>query len=69
MLNSKRVLVTGAAGVIGSHLVEALVTRGARVTCLVRYNSTWNIGNRELLPADIKATITIAAGNTNGPNF
>ena len=31
-----KVLVTGATGFIGSHLVEALVQRGAQVRCLVR---------------------------------
>ncbi|MHC1730169.1 MAG: NAD-dependent epimerase/dehydratase family protein [Syntrophobacteraceae bacterium] len=31
-----RVLITGATGFIGSHLVEALVQRGAQVRCLVR---------------------------------
>lgn len=31
-----RVLVTGATGFIGVHLVEALVARGERVRCLVR---------------------------------
>ena len=34
----RRVLVTGAGGFIGTHLVDALVERGARVTALVRYN-------------------------------
>jgi NAD dependent epimerase/dehydratase len=37
--NGRRVLVTGAGGFIGSHLVDALVERGAEVTALVRYNS------------------------------
>jgi dTDP-glucose 4,6-dehydratase len=37
--NGKRVLVTGAGGFIGSHLVDALAERGADVTALVRYNS------------------------------
>jgi len=32
----RRVLVTGASGLLGSWMVEALVARGARVTCLVR---------------------------------
>ena len=36
----KRVLVTGAAGFIGSHLTEALVKRGDRVRAFIRYNST-----------------------------
>ncbi|MDD1674731.1 MAG: SDR family NAD(P)-dependent oxidoreductase [Methanomicrobiales archaeon] len=35
----RNVLVTGAGGFIGSHLVEELLTRGAKVTALVRYNS------------------------------
>ena len=35
----RRVLVTGAGGFIGSHLVDALVEKGAQVTALVRYTS------------------------------
>lgn len=37
--NNKRILVTGADGFIGSHLVELLVRSGARVTALSQYNS------------------------------
>lgn len=37
----RQVLVTGADGFIGSHLVERLVRAGARVRALVYYNS-WN---------------------------
>ena len=33
------VLVTGATGFIGQHLVEALVQKGSSVTCLVRHTS------------------------------
>lgn len=40
-LCGKTVLVTGADGFIGSHLVERLVARGAKVRALIYYNS-WN---------------------------
>ncbi|HEY8288512.1 MAG TPA: GDP-mannose 4,6-dehydratase [Acetobacteraceae bacterium] len=69
MLDSARVLVTGAAGFIGSHLVEALVERGARVTCMVRYNSASSLGNLNFLPPDHLAALTIAAGDITDGDF
>lgn len=41
---NKLVLVTGAAGFIGSHLVEELLARGAQVRALYRYNSRNSMG-------------------------
>ena len=39
MLKNKKILVTGGAGFIGSHLTQRLVSAGAKVTVIVKYNS------------------------------
>ena len=39
ILKEKKVLVTGADGFIGSHLVETLVSIGCNVRVFVYYNS------------------------------
>ena len=43
-LGGSKVLVTGAGGFIGSHLVERLTELGAHVRAMVRYNSTGTAG-------------------------
>lgn len=63
MLTGRKVLVTGAAGFIGSHLAEALVARGADVTAMVRYNARSDIGNLEFLPDETRARLNVAFGN------
>jgi dTDP-glucose 4,6-dehydratase len=47
----KQVLVTGAGGFIGSHLVERLVDGGANVRVFVRYNSRGDPGLLRLIPS------------------
>ena len=42
--SSKRVLVTGSGGFIGSHLTERLVRLGTRTRAFVRYNSSGSWG-------------------------
>ncbi len=63
----KRILVTGAGGFIGSHLVESLVALDARVRALVRYNSRNDWGLLELLPQERKARIEVVAGDLTDP--
>ena len=43
-LKSRRVVVTGAEGFIGSHLVEQLISEGAEVKAFVHYNPTADRG-------------------------
>ncbi|WP_245435749.1 GDP-mannose 4,6-dehydratase [Microvirga calopogonii] len=69
MVAGKRVLVTGAAGFIGSHLVETLVQRDATVTAMVRYNSSSSIGNLGFLPDPIRAKLTVISGNIEDSDF
>jgi len=64
----KSVLVTGAGGFIGSHLVERLVELGARVRALVRYNSRNDWGLLELLPPSIKNEIEVVLADLTDPH-
>lgn len=57
----KRVLVTGAGGFIGSHLVERLVGLGAEVRALVRYNSAGSWGWLDKSP--VRTEIEVALGD------
>jgi NAD dependent epimerase/dehydratase len=65
----KAVLVTGAGGFIGSHLVEALVSRGASVRALVRYNSRNDWGNLEDVAPEVKKQFEVLAGDIRDPFF
>lgn len=62
-LSNQHVLVTGAGGFIGSHLVERLVTEGARVRAFVRYNSRADTGLLRYLPAETLRRIEVIAGD------
>ncbi len=59
----RHVLVTGAGGFIGSHLVETLVGLGAQVRAFVRYNSRNDPGLLKMLPADVLANVEIIPGD------
>jgi len=67
--SGRRVIVTGAGGFIGSHLVEALLEQGARVRAMLRYTSRPDRGNLEFLPADAMRQIEIIRGDIRDPHF
>ncbi|OOO00320.1 MAG: NAD-dependent dehydratase [Epulopiscium sp. Nele67-Bin004] len=65
---SDRVVVTGADGFIGSHLVELLVREGKKVKAFVYYNSFNSWGWLDTISSDIKSEIEIFSGDIRDPN-
>lgn len=59
-------LVTGADGFIGSHLVEALLGEGYEVRALAQYNSFNFLGNLEGIS---HPALEIISGDVRDPNF
>ncbi len=54
----RQVFVTGATGLLGSHLTQALVERGANVVCLVRDQ----VGHSQFERLGLAARVTIVRG-------
>lgn len=63
-----KVLVTGADGFIGSHLVEQLTMEGKEVKAFVYYNSFNNWGWLDSLPKSILKEIDVVASDIRDPN-
>ena len=61
--HNQTVLVTGAAGFIGSRLTETLVQQGAQVRAFVRYTSRGELGLLKYLPSAILSEIELVFGD------
>lgn len=64
----QKVLVTGADGFIGSHLVERLVDEGHKVKAFVYYNSFNSWGWLDTFPKEKLSKVEIFAGDIRDPN-
>lgn len=67
-LVGKKVLVTGADGFIGSHLVETLLAHGCDVRSFVFYNSFNSWGWLDSLPAKLVRDLDVFTGDIRDPN-
>ena len=67
-MKGKKVVVTGADGFIGSHLVEALLNEGCRVKAFVYYNSFNSWGWLDSFPKDKLREIEVFAGDIRDPH-
>ena len=61
------ILVTGAEGFIGSHLVEALVADGRRVRAMALYNSFGRYGWLDTLAPEVRDSIELVMGDVRDP--
>ncbi len=65
ILKDKSVLVTGAEGFIGSHLVEKLLSLGANVTAMVKNNFKEDVGFLSSIPMNEENKINICMADLN----
>ena len=64
-----KIMITGAGGFIGSHLVETLIQDGHEVRALVRYKSDNSIGWLCELDKHSLSSIEICKGDVTDPHF
>lgn len=67
-LKNKRILITGADGFIGSHLVESFLEEGCKVRAFVYYNSFNSLGWLDSFPKIKLSKIDVFSGDIRDPN-
>jgi len=67
-INMSKVLVTGADGFIGSHLVERLLEEGEQVRAFVQYNSFNTWGWIDTFSKEKQRQLDIVPGDIRDPN-
>jgi dTDP-glucose 4,6-dehydratase len=67
-LRSRKILVTGADGFIGSHLTEELVRQGHDVRAFVLYNSFNSLGWLDHADPRVLANLEVFAGDVRDPH-
>jgi NAD dependent epimerase/dehydratase len=68
ILKNKKVLVTGADGFIGSHLVQGLLKQGCHVRAFVYYNSFNSWGWLDTISKEELSQIEVFTGDIRDPN-
>jgi UDP-glucose 4-epimerase len=68
-VRGRTVMVTGADGFIGSHLVERLVAEGANVRAFCLYNSRGTAGWLDEIPTATRAGLDIRFGDIRDARF
>ncbi len=66
-LGNKKILVTGADGFIGSHLVEKLLAEGCAVKAFVQYNSFNSWGWLDSFDKAVLKEVEVVAGDVRDP--
>jgi len=68
-VKGKTVLVTGAGGFIGSHLVERLVQEGCKVKALLHYDARADRSNLEFLSKEVLSQVQVISGDITDAFF